>query len=395
MDLHQDEDEGEGAEPSQKKVKAKYTTNSATAGKSDVKQLFSRQDFDGADLPEDRWRCVLCSCQHWGNLERCVFSSPEGNANLRKHLLNSHGVKVLNAADVAEEKSNKKAAPSSGSKQGPLKFNFSSPAPMESVKVAVVEYILDEQLSFRTSERPAFQKLKESLVGRAVVGPSHHDVRDALDAEERRIQLVMKDFFKRNVEHYSLSGDGKKCIIKGRPMYAIVLHTISKQMDPVLLPLCVGETDGKTAQETKRWVLKKASAYELSARSLFVFIGDEAEEAAGTMLGRFQACSPHCLSMAAKRTFQVLGLTTHGQFKDKRLLECTKDIVQFCVRWYRARQKSDEIREEENHLRAIEGKRLIGAFSEFSKTRFLLHGPELRVQYSCHGKDEFTCLDGE
>lgn len=176
---------------------------------------------------------------------------------------------------------------------------------------------------------------------------------------------------KRNVEHFSLSGDGKKFIIKERALYTIVLHAISKQMDPVLLPLCVGEIEGKTAQESKRWVLRKSSAYELSARSIFVFTGDEAEESAGTMLGRFQACGPHRLSTAALRTFQALGLTTHGQFKEKRLLECTKDIVQFCVRRYRARQKSDAIREEENCLRAVEGKYLIVAFSEFSKTRFL------------------------
>lgn len=121
-----------------------------------------------------------------------MFSSPEGNSNLRKHLLSS----VLNVGEMEEEKSNKKKAVPPllrGTKHGPL--NFDSVAPRVTVgatRLAVIEYVFDEQLSFRTVECRAFQKLKESLVGRTVAGPFQHDIHDALDAEERRIQLVMK-----------------------------------------------------------------------------------------------------------------------------------------------------------------------------------------------------------
>ena len=36
------------------KVKKKYLTHSRNAPKSDVKQFFSRQDFDGDELGEDQ-----------------------------------------------------------------------------------------------------------------------------------------------------------------------------------------------------------------------------------------------------------------------------------------------------------------------------------------------------
>jgi hypothetical protein len=114
-----------------------------------------------------------------------------------------------------------------------------------------------------------------------------------------------------------------------------------------------------------------SSMYELSAQRLFVFTGDEAEQSAGHMLGRFQRCGPHRLSTSVKRTFQALSLMKHGGVTENRLLESTKLIVQFLVRRYRARQESDKICEEENTLRVAEGKALIGAFCEFSNTRFL------------------------
>ena len=373
-DMEEEESVAE-AEPEQKKAKnkRKYGTTSSNALRGDVKQLYSREDFDGEPLPDDTWRCELCSLQHVGDLAACTHIAQQGNSNLVKHQLDSHGIQLLSKEAVKAKKKDAKLKKTAGT--GSIVQAFNNPT-LSTVKVEQIvgEYLISELLSFNHAERDAFQSLKRGLLGgKIVTGPSAKKVRKLLDMEAVRIQELMKKFIKDNMEEFSLSGDGKKCVIKGRPMYGISLHGVSKQFDLVLLPLLVGEPDGKTAEEVKRFVQRGLGMFELSLRDLVAFTGDEAEQALVQLLGcSFVKCGPHRLSTAFKRTFQALGLTSHGSNHGPYLLESTKSIVQFCVRRYRARKLADEYRAELNKLSQTDGRlALIGTFAEFSQTRFL------------------------
>lgn len=77
-------------------------------------------------------------------------------------------------------------------------------------------------------------------------------------------------------------------------MYGLCLHATSKQFDPVLAPLFVGEIEAKDSLATKRFILRTGSGYKLSATKLVSFTGDEAEGATGRELGCiFVPCGPH------------------------------------------------------------------------------------------------------
>lgn len=104
-----DPEEGEGEEEGEeenpkKKTKKKYLTTAINAGRCDVKQLYLGTDFEGEPLPDNKWRCVLCSIQRPHDLAACLHTSPEGTTPLRKHLLDVHGVKVLDEDERRMEK---------------------------------------------------------------------------------------------------------------------------------------------------------------------------------------------------------------------------------------------------------------------------------------------------
>lgn len=337
----------EGGEPAQKKAKEKkkYATTSTNAKKGDVKQFFARTDFDGEVLEEDTWRCELCSLQN-SNLSVCVFSAPEGNSNLVKHLLTIHGVDVLSEKAVKAKKSGsggknplEKPIQAYGSLAAAFKV---SSLTKDNVEQLVAEYVFSELFAFRHVERENFQRFKTGLLGgRVVAGPSANKLRKLLLAEELRLQGLMKVFFKEQLLEYSLSGDGKKCVIKGLPMYGVCLHAISKELDLIVLPLNVAEPEGKTTVESKKFVQKTLGMFELSFKDLIAFTGDEAEHALSELLGCvFIRCGPHRLATSANRAFKAVGLTGEGS---THLLEASKAIVQFCVRRYRARKLANKV----------------------------------------------------
>lgn len=221
--------------------------------------------------------------------------------------------------------------------------------------------------SFRMVESESFQEMKTALLGIDARQPDARKIRDMIDAEERRIRQCMTAFFQSHLVTSGLSGDGKKAEIKGRPMYGVCLHALSKEFDPIVAPLFVGETDSKEALETKRFIVRACAGYKLSAQHISAFTGDEAEAAAGAHLGCvFLRCAPHRISTAVKRTFKALGFLEEGG-----VLNASKDVVQFLQRRYKARQFSDDARTQIIEERAARKLPPILGFTEFSKTRFL------------------------
>ena len=306
-DLEEEEGENEEEEEDEnpnakKKTKKKYLTTAINAGRCDVKQLYLRTDFEGEVLPENKWRCVLCSIQRPRDLEACLHTTIEGNTPLHKHLLDVHGLKVLDATERKAEKAGKeKKAGGLPRGQSVLTFppRFGGPRAATSVELAhaVTKFVVMEMLSFNVIESESFQGLKTVLRGNEQRQPDARKVRELVDAEEERIRRCMSSYFRDHVEYFALSGDGKKAAIKGRPLYGVCLHTISKEFDPIVAPLFVGETEGKDALATKRFILRAIGGYGLFAGKIAAFTGDEAEHAAGELLGcTVLKCAPHRLS---------------------------------------------------------------------------------------------------
>lgn len=361
---------GEEDSPVKKKTKKKYQITAVNAQRCDVKQFYLRINFDGEALPENKWRCVLCSVQHPNDLDWCLHTTIEGNTPLHKHLLDMHGVKVLKEGERKVEKKGKKV-PVPGKGQTtlsfPLRAGGARAATPQEIAFALTKLVVIEMVPFALVESDSFQEVKTLLRGHEHRQPDARKIRELVDAEEARIRKCASLYFQENLEYYAVSGDGKKAEIKGLPLYGVCLHGISKNFDPIVMPLFIGETEGKDALATKRFILKAVSGYKLSAAKIISFTGDEAEGAAGRLLDcNVLKCAPHRISTTVKRTFTAVGLFDPGN-----LLPATKEIVHFLLRRYKARQFSDEKRAELNKERIAKQQPPLLGFTEFSKTRFL------------------------
>ncbi len=382
-----DAEEAEAPQADKKRLRTNFVVSSSNAGKGDVRQLFSRLGVGGDELEDDKWRCVL-----WHKPgDETIFSAPNGLSNLRKHLLSRHGITFEDEGKAVAGPKKPKAAAAGASGMAPLPFTGAPKASQEAINVAVARFIIMEQKPFALAIAPAFQDMKTALVGRYVAGPSPDMVRNMLDAEYERLRGNIIAYLDANVDTFSLAGDGKKATVKGLPMYAVTLHALTKGFDFIVLPLVIEEVGGKTAMETKQFILKSVAAFKLSAKKLLSFTGDEAESKTAELLGVYYIkCAAHRISTTALHAFKGSGLVSTAK-KDKKkdkkndddkadqgdsvneladpTVDATKEIVQFCVRRYRPRQVTDSAREKLNEARAP-GDKILN-LTEFSKTRFL------------------------
>ncbi len=233
-----------------------------------------------------------------------------------------------------------------------------------------------EQKPFSTAVADSFQDMKATLYGSTALGPSADKVAAMLEDEETRLRNIIITFLAGNIAAFSLAGDGRKATIKGRPMYALTLHALSRDFDLIVLPLVINETGAKDAVATKRWILQALALFRLDPGKMVSFTGDEAETPTVKLLDTNNVkCAAHRLSTVAKHAFKEVGLLDEPLKEDSESEEkvgtvpATKKLVQFMVRRYKARQYTDEARVKINKtLPPIEK---ILCFTEYSSTRFL------------------------